>query len=309
MVRSKVFLVVPTLLALAASPAFADDPKFAYGDKTKDVKDVKGTQWTATAEGGVVLTTGNSETTTATGGFHVTRKTGNNKLSAEGSVAYAKSAIKTLNDKNGNMLIDGEDELVTIDTLTAETIQSKIRYDRYLTDLNSVYVSAQYLRDQPAGKDYVVGGQVGYSRSLEKSKTGSTVAEIGYDFSHEQAVAPPGMDAPAGIEIHSIRAFLGTKQQLTLGSDFEANIEALSNLNRETLSTKEDGGAFEDTRVNGKIAISAKIGKSVAAQTSLEFHYDHRPSALPLKGLAPDVVIVAAPMDTIMKLQIIYTFF
>src|SRR4249920_3541126 len=98
------FVVVMVIL-MSARAASADDPKFVYG-KPDDLKDVKGVEWHATAEGGLVLTTGNSETITASGGFKVSRKTGANKLALEASGAYARSSIRILNDLNGNGMVD-----------------------------------------------------------------------------------------------------------------------------------------------------------------------------------------------------------
>src|SRR5262249_22718832 len=156
-------------LALAVlmitSPAFADDPKFVYGD-VKDVKDVKKVEWSASAEAGLVLTTGNSETTTATGGIKAARKSGDNKLSLEASAAYAKSGLWVIKDKNGNGMIDDSSEITTVETVTAETLAGKLRYDRFLTDFNSLYAALLAARDVPAGKESVFGGQLGYSRRL-----------------------------------------------------------------------------------------------------------------------------------------------
>src|SRR6478672_11090296 len=102
------------LLSLFAShAAHADDPKFEYG-KHDDVKDVHGIDWTAAAEAGLILTTGNSETTTATGGLHLSRKTGANKVMFDASGAYAKSGLRVLADLNGNGMIDNPGEIVTV---------------------------------------------------------------------------------------------------------------------------------------------------------------------------------------------------
>ena len=62
----RTFIVL--MAALVAPGLAAADPKFEYGKK-EDVKDVKEVEWNATAEAGVVFTTGNSETLTATGGI------------------------------------------------------------------------------------------------------------------------------------------------------------------------------------------------------------------------------------------------
>ncbi len=288
-------------LLFAAKPSFAD-PKFEYG-KIDDLKDIVKPKWLATAELGVLFTTGNSESTSITGGFKVSRKAGDNKFSLEGSGTYAKSSLRTIDDKNGNGKIDDATEIKTVESVTVETLFAKARYDRFLTDYNSLFIAAVASRDLPAGKLSVIGGQAGYSRRLYKTKTAETVAELGYDFSREDLVG----GGPA-INIHSIRAFLGHKAAMTEGTDLDASIEALTNLNHETLTTGADGSAFNDTRVNLKIALSAKIGYNLAVQTSFEAHFDNRPAPLKIDNLAPGFVPESSSIDTIMKASLIYTF-
>jgi hypothetical protein len=288
--------------------AYAGDPKFEYG-KSDEVKDVKGVEWIAAAEAGLVFTTGNSETTTATGGVKASRKTGKNKLALEGSAAYAKSGLRVLLDQNGNGMIDNASEIQDVQTVTAETLAGKLRYDRFLTELNSIFIAALASRDTPAGKEIVVGGQAGYSRSLHKTEHSLTLGEFGYDYSHEDLVAP----GPS-VSIHSARAFIGHHATMTEGTDLDASFELLTNLNKETLSTQDengnptDGSAFQDTRVNAKISISAKIGTNLAFQSALEVKYDRRPGPLPVKNLAMGFSPAADTLDTIMKASFIYTF-
>lgn len=291
--------IVVIALLLAASPAAAQ--KFEYG-KYDDVKDVKDVEWKATAEAGLVFTTGNSESTTATGGIKASRKTGKNKLSVEASGAYAKSSLWILQDNNGNGLIDNESEITSAETTSAESLAGKFRYDRFLTDLNSLFVAALASRDVPAGKELVFGGQLGYSRSLYKTKTALTLAELGYDYSHEDLIAGDG------VSIHSVRAFVGHKATMTAGTDLDASAELLTNMNTLDLPTGKDGGPLQDTRINVKVAISAQIGASLAFQTSLEAKYDHRPGPLGIKNLAMGFAPEASSLDTIMKATLIYTF-
>jgi len=292
---------------LGARTAAADDPKFEYG-KHDDVKDVKGIDWTAAAEAVLVLTTGNSETTTATGGLHLSRKTGSNRVMFDASGAYAKSGLRVIEDLNGNGMIDNSGEIVTVSTITAETLAGKLRYDRFLTDSNSLYLAALVARDTPAGIDSAVGGQIGYSRQVYKSATAVTAAEVGYDFSRQDPVVGPD------ISIHSARFFIGHNAVMTEGTTLLASLELLTNLNHENLTTTDDeghvvdGGALKDTRVNGKVAISAKIGLNLAVQMSMELKFDNRPGALPIKDLAPGFVPEASSFDTIMKASFIYTF-
>jgi len=289
--------------ALCIPSAAAADPKFEFG-KAEELEKVKETEWTASAELGVVFTTGNSESTSISAGLRATRKTGKNKLSLEGSMLYAKSALRVINDRNGNGTIDGPEEITTQTSLTAETFASKLRYDRFLTKLNSVFVAALASRDVPAGKQAVLGAQLGYSRQLYKTKKAEAVAELGYDYSHENLVTGDP------ISIHSARGFLGYKAEMTEGTTLDTSFEALTNLNHEDLATRPEGADFgEDTRLNGKFAISAKIGKTLAVQTSIELKYDHRPAPLAIKNLAMGFVPEASSLDTIMKASLIYSFF
>jgi hypothetical protein len=294
--------VVAGVIALGTGHAFAD-PKFEFG-KAEEVEKVKGTEYNASAEAGIVLTTGNSETTTATTGFHAARKTGNNKVSVDGSLTYAKSGVRVLDDLNGNGLVDNENEIRSERQVTAETMAGKIRYDRFLTRFNSLFAAVLGARDVPAGKDAVIGFQLGYSRQLYKSKSAEAVGEFGYDYSRETLVSGPD------ISIHSARAFLGYKAEMTEGTTFETSAEVLTNLNHEDLSTRTQGaGIGDDTRANFKASVSAKIGKNLSFQTTLEAHYDHRPGPLAIKNLAMGFVPEASPLDTIMKASLIYTIF
>lgn len=301
MPRAQLAAIATTIAApsfVAAQPA----PKFEFG-KAAEVEKVKDVEWNAQAEAGVVFTTGNAETTTITGGLKASRKTGFNKLSVEGSLTYARSGIRVLRDLNGDGMINDESEIATEDTTTAETYAAKVRYDRFLTKFNSLFVAALASRDKPAGKDAVFGAQIGYSRQLYKTAKAEAVAEIGYDFSREDLVTGHS------LSIHSARGFVGYKAEMTEGTTVDASVEALTNLNEEDLATGKDGGFGKDTRINGKLGVAAKIGKNLAVQTSIELKYDHRPGPLPIKGLAMGFVPEASELDTIMKASLIYQIF
>ncbi len=295
--------VATALICAAAGTALADDPKFQYG-KAEEVAKVKGTEYEASAEAGVVFTTGNSETTTITAGAKASRKTGKNKLSAEGSITYARSSLRVLDDMNGNGVIDNTAEIRDESSTTAEQLAIKVRYDRFLTEFNSLFIAALASRDLPAGKESVLGGQLGYSRRLYKTEKTEAVGEFGYDFSYEDLVAGDP------VEIHSARAFVGLKAEMTEGATFETSGEVLTNLNHETLPTRTDGADFgEDTRINFRAAVSAKLGKRMAVQTSIEAKFDNRPAPANIAGLAMGFVPEAAKLDTIMKASFIYNFF
>jgi hypothetical protein len=306
----KKILVATAILAGGTAVA---DPKFEYGKKDDakvDPKLGKDTEYNASVEGGIVLTTGNSETTTATFGAKAARKRGDNKLSVEGSVAYAKSSVRVGDDMDpegspGHGEINSDEEITNKDQVTAEQFNGKVRYDRFLTDFNSLFIAGLVSRDLPAGKKEVVGGQAGYSRRLYKTEKAEAVGEIGYDYSHEELV---GGD---GVSIHSVRGFVGYHAEMSEGVTFDTSLEALTNLNHESLPTTDhrDADLGEDTRVNIKAAIAAKVGKNLAFQTSLEAHFDNRPAPLKIDNLADGFVPSAGRLDTIMKASLIYTIF
>ena len=285
---------------LTAGTSFAD-PKFEYGKKEEVKKDV---EYNASVEAGAVFTTGNSETTTLTGGVKAARKKGDDKISFDGSIAYARSGTRVIDDKNGNGLVDDYTEIRSDDQITAEMFAGKLRYDRFLTEFNSLFIAALASRDLPAGKELVFGGQVGYSRRLQKGPKSETVGEFGYDYSREDLVTGDP------VSIHSARLFLGFKAEMTEGANFDASAEGLTNLNKETLATSDgDANVGSDTRVNIKAGISAKIGKNLAFSTSIEARFDNRPAPLKIDNLAPDFVPEASKLDTIMKASLIYTIF
>ena len=307
-------LVVPSILAIAASSfalasvasAQPKDPKFEYG-KADDVKEVKDVEWDAVAEAGIVFTTGNSKTTTVAAGFKASRKTGKNKLAFEGSLTYAKSTVRTLAMGIDPAMPITRDDIISTSTTTAETLATKARYDRFLTEHNSLFIAALASRDLPAGKESVLGGHVGYSRQLFKNEVSEALAEVGYDYSRENLVTGPS------VSIHSARGFVGYKANLSTGTTLDSAAEILTNLNKEDLVTR-DAKFGEDTRINVRAAVSAKIGRNLAIQTSFEGKYDNRPAPLvfggkPVMLIGESGALEASSFDTIFKVSLIYAFF
>jgi hypothetical protein len=310
MITSRCFIASAALAALAwAVPSLAaaqPAPTFSYG-KAEEVKDVKDVEWNASAEAGLIFTTGNSETTTITGSVKAARKTGANKLDFVASGAFARSTILIAADGSDGSVPDmmiGADEIEKQTKTTAESWAVKLRYDRFLTEFNSLYVAALASGDKPAGKEFVGGGQAGYSRQLYKTEKHEVVAEIGYDFSYEKPVTGDG------VAIHSARAFTGYKGKLDDEVGVDASIEGLFNVNQlDTAAGKVD--RFEDTRVNAQTSITAKLSSHVSFSFSLAAKYDHAPSPLPpFAGFTYEAGFqpLADTLDTITKASLIVQF-
>lgn len=309
---TSVLAIVALLIFLPASASAQPDPKFQF---EKPVE-VKATELKASAKGGLLITGGNSQTTSGTMGGLVSYKTGWNRFSGDAQAAYvrAKALTVRLDPTDMNTTIDDGGELIRDPQTTSNLLQARGRYDRFLTENNSAYVSAQALRDRPAGKDIVAGGQVGYSRQVVKTARHTAVAEIGYDFSYEKSVGPTA----EGVPIHSGRAFLAETLTLSDSTGITASVELLSNFNEERAPAPgyEAPDAFEDTRFVGKFGVTSALWNNLSFGFGFTAKYDAAPAPLPpvkVAGMtipfAPTYRPYAEELDTILEATLILTFF
>ena len=301
-----------TAVVVLGAGATASAQTFNYGTR----EDVKEVEWKASAEAGVLVTTGNSRTTTGSATAKASRKDGNNKFEAEANGTYARSTIRVANDIDGNGTVDSEDEIADQGTTSAKNAALKLRYDRFLTDNNSLYASATIGFDAPAGKDLYGGGQVGYSRQLYKTDRHEAKAEVGYDFTYEDLIVGDS------VSIHSARFFVGYKGALhvetapdgaiTPTTTVDASIESLHNVNTLDVPTGDlEAGPFEDTRINGQIGLTTKLLENISFAVSFAAKFDNVPA--PAKALdlpyAAGFVAEAEKLDTTTKASLIINFF
>jgi hypothetical protein len=307
-VRTSV-LAVLLLAALSATPARADeikDPKFEYGklDKPKD----KPVEWKANAKLAFILSTGNSQAGSFSLGGSVSRKAHMNKFALDLGWTYARSRTLLAADNNGNGFID-EGEWHREDQTTNNAWFTKARYDRFLSEHNSLYAAGLIGGDSPSGKDLTGGGQAGYSRQLYASPHHEVVAELGYDFSYESYVDPK----TSGLSIHSMRVFAGYALKFTPTSGLFANVETILNLNTEHVPTEDktnEAGPFQDARVNGKAGLSATIWKRLSLSLSYAVKFDNVPAPKPAFKLpfAAGYVPLSLKVDTVAEAGLIYSF-
>jgi hypothetical protein len=274
-------------------------------------------EWKVQSKGGMLITTGNSDSKNFTVGVNGFRKEGNNKLALEGGLAYGTSnaAVATPDPTTSNTIVLNHQQVVSTNNMAA-----KGRYDRFLTEHNTVYASGQAAADKVAGKTFFGGGQIGYSRLLVKDQWNLVVAELGYDFSYERYVQPANSPLDP-VEIHSARVLVGETLSLSKETGLTASVEALFNLNKETkaidVSTGDQGvKAFKDTRVNAKVSLSTNLWKSLSFGFSFALKYDQNPAPRPIpKGAAANASFAttdpnyyADKVDTISEASLIYTF-
>jgi hypothetical protein len=318
--KTKVSAAVVVMLAAARAAVAQSNPTFAYGKP----EEVKGVEWKVQAKGGLLLTAGNSQTTNGTFSMTASRKQDGNRLALEGGVAYGKSNVLVpVYKPNPTMdptMVDVVTGLNRQSVTTTNTWLAKGRYDRFFTANNSGFVSAFGSGDQIAGKAFVGGGQVGYSRQLHKTDANLLVAELGYDFSYERYVQQAGKPPLEPVSIHSARAFVADTLKLSPETGATASVEALFNLNKENAALNVDTGmsgvdTFKDTRVNGKLGLTTTVHKSLSVGLGLTLKYDQNPAPRPLpSGLPSDAKYDSAfqpfanKLDTLAEATLIYTF-
>ncbi len=297
-----VTLAAVTLSTAVAVPAALAQPtpKFEYGEPD-EVKDVKQTEWNASAEAGLVFTTGNSRTTTVSAGAKATRKQKQNKFSLDASGTLARASNLVADDIGGDKILSSN-EVKREDKTSAQSYQIKLRYDRFLSEFNSLFVAALGGADVIAGKDFAGGGQLGYARLLYKTERHEVTAELGYDFSYEDYVDP----AADALAIHSARGFLGYKGKLSEVTSVDGSLEVLANVNEQSATV----GPFEDLRANATASLSTKLTKSVSFQFGVIGKFDNAPAPLSIAGymLNPLDPPSALKLDTTTKASLIVNF-
>lgn len=292
-----------TVIAVASTTATAQPAPSYQKGTAEDVKDVKEVEWTAKGEASLISSTGNSRTTTASVGANATRKDKDNKFDATFVAAYARATTRTASDTNGDGSIDST-ELSTSSATSAKNMALKLRYDRYLSPLDALYVAALGAIDQPAGKEFQGGGQIGYSRGLYKSDCHEVLAELGYDLSYLR------LSAGSSSTIHSARAFVGYKGKLTKDTALEASAEGLFNGNHIKFGNRE-AKAFEGTRLNGMVGVTTALSTKLSLTASFTAKYDNFPAPLDKIGALPFAAGFepsADKLDTVTKVSLIVKF-
>jgi hypothetical protein len=311
--RARWILILSAVLPICAGTSFAQDPpapKFEY-DKTPP----KPTEWKVQAKGGLMVTTGNSQARSGVFGLQGSRQREYNKLSLDGQIAYGRTNVLVpVLDPVDPLMVTGVDRRG--ETTTNEW-RARGRYDRFLTENNSLYILGQIGANKIAGKELFGGGQAGYSRQLQKTTQSTLVAELGYDFSHERYVQQAGKTIDP-VTIHSARVFVGELLALTADTGLTASVEALFNLNKEKAldasdPTRTGVSAFKDTRFIGKLGLTTTLWKSLSFGFGFTLRYDQNPAPRPLPASAPAgamfrETLFSDKVDTLTEATLIFTF-
>lgn len=178
---------------------------------------------------------------------------------------------------------------------TAENLQGRIRYDRYLVDRLSVFLINTGRHDRFQGLDFRYNLDPGVKYLFVREQSTSLWGEFGYDFQHdvrrdEDRIVLDAAGAQVALldktqDDHSLRAFAGFKHAFNEEVTLSTGLEYLQSL-VET----------ERSRLNFDALIAAKIGGGLAFGVGFSARYDNAP--LPEKE----------KLDTTTTVSLIYAF-
>ena len=212
----------------------------------------------ASADLGATWMSGNTEKFTLNAAGHASHMWDKNKLGLEVLVNYGRS----ISDANGDLYLDDAEREAGFGDDAAH-YSADLRYDRFLSDTNTVYALAGWLSDKFAGYDTRVHGQVGYAHYFVKNDSTEFTGELGFDVANEDYVATvtPGSDV-----IYSVREMLGVKHKFNEDVGIEEKIEAYESV--------ED---FSNTRVLNTIALTSNVSGKLAVKLSDTLAFDNVP--------------------------------
>jgi hypothetical protein len=178
--------------------------------------------------------------------------------------------------------------------VTAENVQGRVRYDRFVVDELAFFVINTARHDRFQGLDLRYNLDPGAKYLFIPQAARALWAELGYDLQHDvrrdadrAVVATPGQAELLAktVTSHAVRAFIGHKRRF--------NDEVTLTLGLEYLQTLTESTRY---RVNLDTLFAAKVGGGLALGVGFGARYDHSP--LPGKE----------DLDTSTTLSLVYAF-
>ncbi|HJN75144.1 MAG TPA: DUF481 domain-containing protein [Myxococcota bacterium] len=253
--------MAPSLLILAAV-AFAEDDVFVEPPDPL-AEPVDSPEKDLEAEFGGAWSAGNTDSRKLSASYAAAYRWRRNQLSSAGEITLGSALI----DEDGNGVLS-KDERARSRVRTAQRAEGDLRYDRFLTDRNSLYLLGGGFTDPYAGYDSRFNGQLGYSHLLlyeaaDDDPVTSLSAEVGVDAAREDYT--DGVVPNRGMK-YNARGGLGFVRVLTSTLAFGQDVEVFVNVEDPT-----------DTRLISDTAITNELTAAMSVKLSYKMTYDTQP--------------------------------
>lgn len=206
---------------------------------------------------GALLSTGNSRSLAATGSGSMRLRRDKNELSAVLAANYARSAAKPADEQKTTM----------------ENFQGKLRYDRYVSDSVSLFLSLSGRRDRFQGLNARLNLDPGLAYYFISEEKQRLWGELGYDLQYDvrrreaiQLAATTGTFLEKTNTRHSARGFLGYHTSVNEHVGFDTGAELLVGI-----------PGTENWRLNWDNQLTVALDARFSLGASFNLRYDHNP--------------------------------
>lgn len=271
----------------AGAPASEGDESGGASDEEAEVADEPapeaeiaeepGPTTTLGAEFGGSYTVGNAWVVNVVGGVDFSHKWGKNLFGATASTNLNLAKIDT--DGSGTL---SEEERAAPPTWTSQRVRAGLRYDRSLTDKDSLFVAGGVEHDRFAGLLWRFNESVGYRRALVATERTSLNTEVGLSYNQENFVTSTDgegnllNDAVLDAHYMAARVFFGFRHAFNdavqIGNDLEM-IEPIVG----TFSVVDTPTNWEDFRLNNSLFLQAKVSDRFSVRLSSTLLFDNQP--------------------------------
>ncbi|MCO4746997.1 MAG: DUF481 domain-containing protein [Proteobacteria bacterium] len=257
--------MIPLLLATLV---FAQDTVFEETEKGAETAEAPEAH--LGAELGGQYTSGNTEFYLLSAGMNGSYKWKRNKL---GTVAGVNIGSSRVDGDGDGLLSEAERDVKMVQTARKAFLDA--RYDRYLSDKDSLYALAGALHDYYNGFALRTHEQLGYSRTLISTEPTKLLAELGIDWAQEKYrddLATPAAQNPR--QIIAARAMIGLTHAFNENVGLEETLEVYENLQDP-----------EDLRILNNAAIVAKLSDKFSLRFSNALTFDNQPVSVDFRKL------------------------
>ncbi len=156
---------------------------------------------------------------------------------------------------------------------TVENLQSKLRYDRFISERVALFLALSGRHDRFQGLDLRLNLDPGVAYYFVDEKEQRFWTELGYDLQYDvrrdeniAAAAADGETVEKTEVRHSGRLFVGYENKLNDAVNFTTGLEYLQDVQDTT-----------NWRLNYDAGLNSSIGSGFSVATTFSLKYDHNP--------------------------------